>query len=94
MVLNTLLATKKDNIIRLQCIILPEVSWSYKIFWWWWKNMSFITEDDNVFLKYNEIWNKMQMTLNIKFHIQPIYNEKYIKTKVNTFSDAISTVFF
>ena len=35
----------------------------------------------------------MQMTLNIKFHIQPIYNEKYIKTKVNTFSDAISTVF-
>ena len=49
MVLNTLLATKKDNIIRLQCIILPQVSWSYKIFWWWWKNMSFITEDDNVF---------------------------------------------
>ena len=42
------------------------------------KNMSFKTEDDNIFSKYNEIWNKTKMILNIKFHSQPTYDEKYI----------------
>ena len=36
------------------------------------KEMSFKIEDDNIFFKYNEIWNKIKMTLNIKFHSQPI----------------------
>ena len=57
------------------------------------KNMSFKTEDDNVFLEYDEIWNKIKKTLNIKFHSQPIYDEKYIKTKVKTFDDVINTFF-
>ena len=43
--------------------------------------------------KYNEIWNRIKKTLNIKFHSQPIYDEKYIKTKVKTFNDIINTVF-
>ena len=55
--------------------------------------MSFKIEDDNVFLRYSEIWNKIEKTLNIKFHSQPIYDEKYIKTKVKTFSNVINTVF-
>ena len=50
-------------------------------------------EDDNVFLRYGEIWNKIEKTLNIKFHSQPIYDEKYIKTKVKTFNNVINTVF-
>ena len=36
-------------------------------------------EDDNIFLKYNDIWNKIKKTLNIRFHIQHIYDKKYIK---------------
>ena len=55
--------------------------------------MSFKIEDDTIFLKYNEIWNKINKTLNIKFHNQPIYDEKYIKTKVKAFNDVINTVF-
>ena len=43
------------------------------------KNMSFKTVDESVFLVYNEIWNKIKKTLGIRFHIQPIYDEKYIK---------------
>ena len=31
------------------------------------KNMSFKTKDDNIFLKYNKIWNKIKKALNIKF---------------------------
>ena len=30
----------------------------------------------------------------MKFHSQPIYDEKYIKTKVKTVNDVISTVFW
>ena len=39
-------------------------------------------EDDHILVKYNEIWNKIKKTLNIKFHSMPVYDEKYIKGKV------------
>ena len=42
-----------------------------------------------VYLKYTEIWNKIKKLLNTRFHSQPIYDEKYIKTKVKTFSRII-----
>ena len=49
----------------------------------------------NISFKFdNEIWNKIKKTLNIKFHSQPIYDEKYIRTKLKTFNDVIDTVFF
>ena len=46
------------------------------------KSMSFMIEDNSVLIKYNEIWNKIKKTLNIKFHSMPAYDEKYIKAKV------------
>ena len=48
------------------------------------RNMSFKIEDETVYLKYSEIWNKIKSVLNIKLHSQAIYDEKYIKTKVKT----------
>ena len=57
------------------------------------KNMSFKIEDEDVYLKYNEVWNKIKSILNVRFHSQPIYNEKYIKTKVETFNNSINTLF-
>ena len=56
------------------------------------KNMSFVIKDD-VLDKYNKIWNKIKMTLNIKFHSTPIYDEKYIKGKVREFNGVIKTTF-
>ena len=47
-------------------------------------------EDDRVLVKYNEIWNKIKKTLNIKFHSMPVYDEKYIKAKVNEFNDVVN----
>ena len=38
-------------------------------------------EDDNLLVKYNEIWNKVKKILTIKFHSKPVYDEKYIKLK-------------
>ena len=58
------------------------------------KNTSFKIEDDSVYLKYNEIWNKIKELLGvIKFNSEPIYDDSYINTKVKTFSDMIKTLF-
>ena len=56
--------------------------------------MSFVIKDDSVLDKYNEIWDKIKETLNIKFHSMPVYDEKYIKSKVREFNGAIETNFF
>ena len=57
------------------------------------KNMSFLIEDDHVYLKYTKIWNKIKKLLHVKFHSQPIHDDKYIKTKVKTFGETINTLF-
>ena len=46
-----------------------------------------------MYLKCNEIWNKIKGLLNIKLHSHPIYDKKYIKTKVKTFNNSINTLF-
>ena len=55
--------------------------------------MSFKIKDESVYLKYTEIWNKSKDILNVKFHSQPIYDDKYIKTKVKTLNNMINTLF-
>ena len=56
------------------------------------KNMPFKIEDESVYLKYTEIWNKFKDTLNVKSFSQPIHNDKYIKFKVKTFNSMINTL--
>ena len=55
--------------------------------------MSFNIDDESVYLKYTEIWNKIKDILNVKFNSQPIYDDKYIKTKVKKFDNMINTLF-
>ena len=55
--------------------------------------MSFKIEDDSVYVKCTEIWNKIKDILTVKFHSQPIYDDKYIKTKLKTFYNIINTLF-
>ena len=43
--------------------------------------------------KYEDIWNVIKNKLNIKFHSQPIYENKYLKTKVREFGGSIKTNF-
>ena len=54
--------------------------------------MLFKIEDENVYLKYNETWNKIKSILNVKFHSQPVYDDKYIKNKVKTINNSINTL--
>ena len=56
------------------------------------KNMSFVIKDDMCLNKYNETWDKIKSTLNIKFHSMPVYDEKYIKAKGRKFSGLIEVL--
>ena len=82
-----------DDVIRPFCIILPQMSGYIKYFDNGGKNMSFEIENESVYLKYTEIGNEIKNLLNVKFHSQPIYDDKYIKPKVKTFNSMISTRF-
>ena len=82
---------KEDDIVKPLCIILPQMIGYIKYFENGGKNISFVVKDDDVLDRYNEIWNKIKRTLNIKLHSIPFYDEKYIKAKVKEFNGAIKT---
>ena len=49
------------------------------------KNMSLLFKNSEAWEKYADIWNVIKDKLNIKFHSQPIQENKYLKTKVREF---------
>ena len=55
-----------DNVTKPLCIVLPQVSGYIKCFDNGRKNMSFLIEDESVYLKYTKIWNKIKKLLNIE----------------------------
>ena len=70
-----------DNVIPLT-LLLPIMSGWIKYFENGGKNMSFRIEDDDLYIKYNNIWNKIKDLLSgIRLSSDVIYNDKYIKTK-------------
>ena len=84
---------KEGEIVKPLCIILPQMSGYIKYFENSGKNMSFMIKNDICLDKYNEIWNNVERTLNIKFHSMPVYDEKCIKAKVKEFNGVIKTYF-
>ena len=55
--------------------------------------MSFLIKNNEVWEKYQDIGNVIKNKLNIKFHSQPIYANKYLKAKVREFDGSINTNF-
>ena len=56
--------------------------------------MSLLLKNNEVWERYEDIWNVIKNKLNIKFHSQPIYENKYSKAKVREFNGDIKTNFF
>ena len=83
----------EDEIVRPLCTILPQMIWYIKYFENGGKNMSFLIKDDSVLNKYNEIWDNIKEKLSIKFHSEPIYEQKYLKAKVREYDGVIKTNF-
>ena len=46
------------------------------------KNMSILIKNIEVWEKYEDIWDVIKNKLNIKFHNELIYENKYLKSKV------------
>ena len=84
---------QEDEIIKPLCIILPQMSGYINYFKNGGKSMSFFVRDDNVLDIYNEIWGVIKKKLKMKFHSEPVYDEKYLKTKVREFDGVIKTNF-
>ena len=55
--------------------------------------MSFLIKDDEVWGKYEQIWDVIKNKLGIKFHSKPTYEQKYLKSKVREFDGVIKTNF-
>ena len=70
-----------DNVIPL-ILLLPVMSGWIKYFGNGGKKMSFKIEDNDVYVKYNNNWNKIKDLLgNVKLSRDVIYNDRYIKSK-------------
>ena len=57
------------------------------------QKMIFLIINSEIWEKYEDIWNVVKNKLNIKFHSQPIYGNKYLKAKVREFDGSIKTNF-
>ena len=57
------------------------------------KTCLFLIKDEQVWEKYEQIWDVIKTKLGTKFHSEPIYEQKYLKAKVREFDDVIKTKF-
>ena len=59
------------------------------------KTMSFKVIDNKLLNKYTKIWERVSSLMDIEFDSEPVYgdNDKYIKTKINSYGDKINTNF-
>ena len=50
------------------------------------KHINFLVHDKEVLNKYNKTWDKIEKFFGKKFDREPVYNDKYIKTKINLYN--------
>ena len=55
--------------------------------------MSFRIDNEKLLEKYKAIWTKIEDLKNIKLIALPVYDDRYIKTKIRTFGDKVYTNF-
>ena len=49
--------------------------------------MYFRVNDEKLLEKYKAIWTKIDDLKNIELNTLPVYDDRYIKTKIRTYSD-------
>ena len=79
-----------NDVIQPLCVILPQMSGYFDDGG---KNMSFVTDDEGVYEKYNEIWNLIKKLLTLKSTVNPVGDDKYIIAKLKIFNGINRTTF-
>ena len=82
-----------NDVIKTLCVILPQMNGYIKYFDDGGKNMSFVTDDEKVYEKNDEIWNVVKGLLKLKFTTSPIRDDKYILAKLKIFRKKNITTF-
>ena len=82
-----------NDVIQPLCVILPQMNGYIKYFDDGGKNMSFVTDDEEVYKKYSEIWEIVRKLLKLKFTVGPIRDDKYIIAKLKIFNKINRTTF-
>ena len=57
------------------------------------KNMTFVTDNEKVYDKYNEIWEVIRKLLKVKFTVNPVRDDKYLLAKLKIFNSINRTTF-
>ena len=82
-----------NDVIQPLCDILPQMNGYIKYFDDGGKNMSFVRYDEEVYEKYNEIWEVVRKLLKVKFTVNLIRDDKYIIAKLKIFNGTNRTTF-
>ena len=57
------------------------------------KNMTFVTDNEKVYDKYNEIWEVIRKLLKVKFTVNPVRDDKYLIAKLKILNKRNRTTF-
>ena len=82
-----------NNSIKPLFVILPQVDGYIKHFDDGGKNMSFITDDEKIYEKYNKIWEVIRKLLKVNFAVSPVRDDKYLVAKSKIFARINRTTF-
>ena len=82
-----------NDTIQPLCVILPQVDGYIKYFDDGGKNMSFVTDDEKIYKKYNEIWKVIRNLLKIDFTVNPVRDDIYLVAKLKIFNKINRTTF-
>ena len=66
-----------NDVTEPLCVILPQMNGYINYFDDGGKNMSFVTDDEKVYEKYNEIWEVIRNLLKIDFTVNPVRDDIY-----------------
>ena len=56
-------------------------------------NVSFLIKNDELLEQYNEIWDKFSKVMKNEFDSVPVYDDKYLETKIKFFEEKFNTNF-
>ena len=82
-----------NDTIQPLCVMLPQMLGYIKYFDNGGKNMSFVTDDEKVYEKYNEMWEVIRKLLKLKFTVNPVRDDKYLVAKLKIFNKVNRTTF-
>ena len=74
-------------------VILPQMDGYIKYFDDGGKNMSFVTDDEKIYEKYNEIWEVIRNLLKTDFTVNPVRDYIYLVAKLKIFDRINKTTF-